>query len=429
MALTEYLCLDTGEVANNARVKAYARAAGVTSVRCLCVGLEAATGGPFVDPVTDEAPWYDAQVPASAEFCGVFLADLTGLATAPEGVSVTTLPSGYGSPGARLPAPRVMGATTTLIASTERGLNYGLQWLESMLTAESCTPACLGQTLQFFAHCAQAGMVRRYLYDVTLTDGPDLTARKALPRCDDKGAWLATVDFTFTANNPWIYLERQHTYTERFSSDAVSGCDVRWYEVDKGCPETVSCDTDPAADFLADPNCTAGPALPGYGTESDNCGCLSRFIAASGVMALRNEPDVAEPAAEWMGQVPVVEIDTGAGTMRRLTVRFFQRPSVDTDCNETVAALCDACAELNVPYLPGGATLMVDGRLRRALAIEESTGRISDATHLLRGPTGGRWDWPELTGPAFCVQILVDGVYFDKAAAVSVSLVPKVGVA
>jgi len=427
--LTEYLCLDTGEIANNARVKAYARKLGLLSIKCACPSLADNTGGPFTSPDADDAPWYQETIPASAEFAGVYVQEVTGLDGSTNGVEVATLPNGFGSPSARRPAPRTIGVTLTLVAATERALNYGLQWLDGTLTAESCAPACLGNSLQFFAHCEDTvPMIRRYLYDVALTSGPTETLRKQIKRSGCT-SWLATVELTIVASNPYIYMERQITYTQQFDSQSVPGCDVRWYEVDQGCPDGINCNQGVAAGFLDDPNCGVAITPPAYATEEDDCGCSTRYVSASGVIALRSEPDAAEPTPEFAAQVPVIEIDAGGKEMRRLTVRFFRRDSVDDDCTDVTADPCDACAELNVPYLPGGASLIVDGRLRRAIAIQESSGAMTDASHLLRSNGGARWDWPAIVGPNLCAQIMVDGLYYSPTASVSISMVPVVSAA
>jgi len=157
MKVEQFLCVDGVEVANGNRLRAYLRAGlgnvrGVWTVKnCDCDVLAnyldpysdtysdtyEAVLDPFTSPADDPAPWYVAANPASAEFLGVWIEDLDD--RAPNGRTAKRLASGGAVITPYIPSERTAGFTVQLIASSERGMEYGRRWLTDVVLGGACS--------------------------------------------------------------------------------------------------------------------------------------------------------------------------------------------------------------------------------------------------------------------------------------------------
>src|SRR5690606_28197505 len=94
-------------------------------------GLEAALGdGPYV---LTNAPWYDASKPESVEFAGVWVMDVTGFDTVPTQRDVGEAICAGGVPGPARDASRKLTFSALVVACTNAGARYGLNWLSCVL--------------------------------------------------------------------------------------------------------------------------------------------------------------------------------------------------------------------------------------------------------------------------------------------------------
>jgi hypothetical protein len=426
--LTEYLCVDGVEVANNARTAAYGRAAGLSSLTCFCPQLGAATGAPFTSPALDAAPWYDAADPASTEYLGVMLGSVTGVDKASFSQAVGQLASGYGVAGARSPAIRTLLAAGTLVASSERGLVYGMAWLDKTLQGSNCNPTCLGSTLQCFEACPQGTdpLAYRYLYDCALVDGPTPAgpARTRVRETCDGTVLLMGVSWTHQAMNPDVFWDAAYR-TDTVFPASTPVCSITW--VKAGTPACaaaqVGCDDTPTGPDLTVPGTVPLPQPPAPPVASTGQ-CTTRWTEVSVVDTFTAVAGVEYPPA-WMDHVPVVEIGTGKAEMRRLSVQFYERDAAGT-CAAEIAAACEPCYAFNVDYLPANVTLILDGRTRRAMAVD-TAGYAVDAASVVSGPDGAPLDWPAFRSNLLCVRVVTDARYVAKNASVGVSLVGRQG--
>lgn len=137
-------------------------------LRCYC---RTADTGPYVDPATDAAPWYDAARPESADFLGMIV-DVSLLPVVKR--SVTQRVGGGGSVGSASFSPRLVQVQGVMYAASSAAMAYGERWLARVLTGSS---GCGDDVLTVLPACApdevedDDGYLRQ-LVGVGIVDGP-----------------------------------------------------------------------------------------------------------------------------------------------------------------------------------------------------------------------------------------------------------------
>lgn len=150
----------------------------------------------------DVAPWYDAAVPASNDFYGIFVRNITGLDSMPYSRTVAQSASLCGG---IMKSPNLTGremvVTGTLMAGTCAGMEYGRRWLNDMLF-----PGCGASepTMEVQIYCPDADAdvndgIRR-LYGVGVLQMPQYNPAPGSLCCN-------FCDFTmiFYAENPYLH--------------------------------------------------------------------------------------------------------------------------------------------------------------------------------------------------------------------------------
>lgn len=146
---------ETIELVNASRVKAYtdnlAPSIGLRGCDD-CEGLDAALGDTYVDPVTDNAPWYDPTDPATADFYGVYPLAFEGIDDSTRTIESAEL-TGDGSVvvGSRFTGKdiRVSGMA---FAKDEAALYAGVSWMDSALNGTE-EGRCFGDRLDLYSSC------------------------------------------------------------------------------------------------------------------------------------------------------------------------------------------------------------------------------------------------------------------------------------
>lgn len=403
------------EIVNSGRLYAYANAYGLP-VRCEpCWGLLYALGDDtYTDPVADDAPWYDPARPESARVLGFGGLDVIGFSSNPVARSPVELIDDGVAIGVLRRVQRDVALTVMVCALDECALAYAYEWLASALRGAQCPGGdCSGQELCMFACCPddQAppgydwGEVElRRLYDVGLLDGPTQVEKAGVPagiNCGGGGGLLntggggivATVEFTMVAGKPHIF---------RPTVDPLA----QWINLDDGVripgysPDDVYARCVPAPPCLQDPNCPVPPVPPQPPVPVDPCYPNTPFDARRSYVNVR-----PQLMPLWSELVPVVEVRAGARAITRLTIRFHSNPA-GLECWE-VSDPCAACFDITVAYLPGGATLTIDGRVQRASV--DCPGALGSSTSVpaLYGPLGRTYTWPVFSCPTgICVEVL-----------------------
>ena len=134
--IDDWLSLAGTEIINKPRTRAYIRAmvSGLSiAVDDDCEDLAIAHGEEYVSPVHDEAPWFAPYAPASGEFLGLYPLALDGFDDSTTSASVTETTTSGGIPGRRRAKSRSLRVSALAVATSDRGLSYGLSWLRDAL--------------------------------------------------------------------------------------------------------------------------------------------------------------------------------------------------------------------------------------------------------------------------------------------------------
>ncbi|WP_284576862.1 hypothetical protein [Streptomyces sp. 2P-4] len=352
--------------------------------------LQADPYEPYTDPATDEAPWYDPAVPASADVLGFMGLDVTGFHSST--ISRTPIPLvGDGSAlGIARRAHRVITYTVLMIVRDECALSYGLEWMAAALTG-CCEDGCDGAELGVFACCPECEGcdAMRYLYNVGLLEGPTVESLEYL-----SDGILARITYSLIAGTPWIYR------------NPIAASET-WYDLTAGTvvvtdPDTVYDECEGAADCLEDPDCPSPPSIVRVPVPVDPCYPTGSATFLRTVISI---PTTDVP--NRLDMVPVLELDVGATDLRRLVVRF-RSSLTGADCADALLDPCSVCADLQIPFLPAGSKLVVDGRTQRA-TVECETELVGTSTTSppLYGAQGDAFQWPVFQCPeGMCIEIL-----------------------
>lgn len=151
MTWVSWLSYNSTEISNEARTLAYLRngLAGdprISAGDCDCPAIDE---GPYVDPQTDDAPWYTSARPESADFLGLILEAVE--VSAPWARGVTARGMGGQTLGAQYLRGRTLGFRGSLFAASGQAMEYGKRWLSEVLRS-GCNGCGLGD-LCFLPAC------------------------------------------------------------------------------------------------------------------------------------------------------------------------------------------------------------------------------------------------------------------------------------
>ncbi len=176
----------------------------------------------YVDPVTDEPPWYDALVPESAEFLGVFPTMIDGLTN-----SFTSRPSidtlSGSAIGRRYEQGREIEVEALVFGASCEGAEYGLAWLQATLERD-----CGGAGFVWQACCPAEGTSPgdfsaqnyRTIPCVALTEGIEAE----LYQPEILQGYVYQVSFTLTAERNWIYDQPELLFEGLIIPGALKAC-------------------------------------------------------------------------------------------------------------------------------------------------------------------------------------------------------------
>jgi hypothetical protein len=394
-----YLCFAGTEIVNNCRTVAYARA-GLATVQiedCYCCpdpGFPAAVGAPvggYTLPQPDEAPWYDASEPSSAEFGGFYVLSADGLGPGETTRTLTERASGGGSllGRAKQTSPQVT-VTGVLFGKTCCAATYGLRWLRSILRGPcGSADGCNGGDLLFFDCCpdldcgdtpqACAQPYQRLLKDVAVIQSPRITGQfHGTSNCagvaDCQGASVLQVEFTLSAGRPCVYGNVLDVATVALGN--VNDECVEWLPVAAGkCPGDPCA---PAPSALIDPECPPPPAPPRAPVVLNDCYCNP---IATNLTCVDIPGNLVSSAATG---VPVIEIRTGSQQLRGITLRFYANP---IDVDPQFLDPCIACGEVTLSRLPPNSVFRMDG-LERTVKVKTPGSVWTDAAQILGAAEG-----------------------------------------
>lgn len=385
MAYEGWIEFDGVELVNVARTLLVARKIGVNTVRVKSAKAEwlrlalAEDGGAPVDPTVDvdltQSPWYDARYPASAEFAGVVPLSFAGLGDS----TLTSTPREFiGDAAAAGPSRNgslPIVANVALIASTERGAEYGKRWMDRVLRGAG--RGCSGSVLTYFRY-PEDGAPKAHMREVKTTRGSSITRRKA-SAC--AVTWTAT--FTWTAHDPYEY----GPLTARVASlggSAVApagepplAASGTLTAAQTACPQY---DYSPIYDPLY-PALVPSPTAPTFYPDG------WAITEGRGFRRYWARVDPLEPST--LLSVPVITLTT---TTDARMVRVSVWPS-DSDPDDQ----CDPLFSAVVTYLPANQQFVIDGEQKTAYIWDGASPAVRRSDSLVYGPEAEPVQWTAFT--------------------------------
>lgn len=419
--LTDFAAANGTEIWNTTRLQAYLTNVGSPfdsgpSI-CTCPSLTAEVLGddPYTTPgdVAAPAPWYDANVPDSAQFLGFLPLSIEGIDDNPRTRSVSGAVGGGGIFGPVRDQPRTLTITGVIIGATCCGASYGLSWLAEAMSA--CVgPECDGDCLTMYSCCPDDGMTqaqfnaayRRTFQRTALVSGPTVTRRRGSATCDSStcsaGSELIEVEFVIVAATPWAWTDPEPALNVFFPIAGQGDC-IDWCVSDGGstcegepclfvdCAAADATCSDPTVEFIAPPQ----PTFP----STTFCIPLVPETACYTV-DLTNRP-------RWSEDVPIIEVFSSTQELRNVQISIYEKTDPLATCDAQVDNLsCEPVMSFFITYMPAMSFLTIDGQIGRA-SIDCGSGCVP-ATTVYGDDNGGPISIVGLNCALYCVCISVD---------------------
>lgn len=448
--------LNGEEIVNVARTLAYLDAGfGPLGLRvdggCACPRIRElieCDSNPYVSPAIDPAPWYDASVPESADFGGLYITEFEGL-----GSTYTRTPIDKVTGGAVLgrlqPKPRTLTWRGFLFGRSDCAVQYGLSWLTANLKGTGCF--CGGEDLDLMVCCPEltenppvSGCASlpainrpencppftqpdafRLLKNVGLLEGPIILSQRRIgckTSCNSGSCAgdtvIIEVEFSLLAGNPYLYgcpvcLCAEQSFPV---SDADCLVDPRWVKVIDG-GDTTNCEGEvcpPPFDCTAADEVCPPAVLPNIPEFQDGCFC----DPIDPVQFCCEIP--ADSFGKFFEGAPVIEIFSGSAPMRATTVRFFDNPQ-GLPCCDVAENPCRECDSIQIRFIPANSTMTIDGTTRQVTVQCPGMGSPILADHLTVTP----FAWPILQCINYCICVETEGAIVAPDATVSILVVPR----
>lgn len=352
---------------------------------------------PYRLPQLDTAPWYDPNEPDSKEFAGMWPlsiegGDLAGMDR--EIIEGIGHGGGFGIPRLRT---RSLKISALVIGSSAAGVDFGLQWLTSVLRGDRCAGDFAGQTLSYLSSTPKwidpeiatstlrdcVAPYRRDLYEVVCTALPEIVERFGVDRCaNTKVASAYRVEFEITAGTPWAWAPTEVLLDDLVFDTAREPESLYFMKaVDGVCQQTTCPDTSTLYDPQRPPLTTVVRPVP----PSENAPCLPlEYRRTSAVLSKRL-------LTRHQDTVATVTITAGGRDERGILLRWIKCWNDEGDFEEQAA--CNTVSEAAVQYLPSLSTLYLHGPTERPYVLMRNGDRI-DAAPVVVGIDGGPWQPP-----------------------------------
>lgn len=372
----------------------------------------------YITPSQDDAPWYTADIPASADFLGMVVDKFEGL-NSPFTRSVQQAIGNGGILTRSRLKTRELHWSGFLFGTTCCSVQYGLRWLTQTLSrfGTNCSD-CFGDDLELLICCPQEGESTtgnnspfRTLKGVALLEGPTIISERktCTSNCSSGcgGSCILEIEFTLVATQPYFYSPEIPVVD---CANLFDGAVPPYTDID------VPCGPFDCSNLV---NCSSG-ALPPTATYVNNC--IDPFITP-----LANYYTV--PRSSWNEfdeVVPIISITTGIYQLGHIKLGFYSSSS-GNPCGDLVndPPDCDIiCDSLDITAIPPLSTFYIDGRTRK-MAIICNDGTAWAGERLTAGP----WSWPSFNCLGFCMEVQFESNGTvnpgERVSCVSISIVPR----
>jgi len=403
MAWNGYWTIGGEEFINGPRTEAYAANAGALWLRPQFNNdaLGPMLDQTYTDPATDLAPWYDPNVPESADFFGYYPLDVSGIEDSTRTSVITESTSDGGSVGRLRHGTKTVVYNGVLVGLTDKAVEYGQRWLRRVLLGGSCsvldgTPGELGflsvePELDADPNTAPDVEVKKYqrfLRNFLVNTGPTVTSKRSVKGGCSGAVWMVTFTgssekaYEFGPEDPilqgWLDSAVADPWVPGVTEGAYTTAATVFTEVDCGVDTWTP---------IFDPTCspTVVPPIP----PSIPLGCLD-------IPATWDRWQATIPSADvpiWGTDMPIITLTAGADNLRTIRIRIYP------DSEESLDPNTDSCAwssDLVVSYLPAGATMTIDAASEEVW-VQTLNGQNRRADNLLFTTQGKPVTFPTMT--------------------------------
>ena len=317
------------------------------------------------------APWYSTQLPESAEYAGMWMTAVDGFGPVPIERPITETAGDGAIAGRQRNRSRTITFEATMLACTNAGLEFGLDWLTCLLRATGTT----GGVLRYFDaspaySAADPGSLLREMHGVVLTQEPRVTQSFAPSSRPNDHATMYQITWEMVALSPYAYLPAVDVPVEW---DDIVRQPVNWIH---------------APDCVKPETCVEMPVL-------FSADCIPEEIEV-----------VASPPPVCGGCLPVGEIDKYSFRVPTMNYAFRCRETAvttiirnDGDLPLTLQAFWRICGTdircednrypVQITGLPPAAELVLDGITGRFWVNYD--GRVRRPVGIVGTPTGAPW--------------------------------------
>jgi hypothetical protein len=403
MSWPGYFTLDDAEFINAARFEAYAANASWFHPAYARADLDWLLEEAYTDPATDLAPWYDDDVPVSADFYGFYPGSVDGLDNSTRSAAGSESTRDGGVPGRVRHASKGVVFAGILAGRSDQAVEYGLEWLRLTLLGALCGPRDvrkqgLGAELRYLGYephespseAPQAVLkaaTRRLQKAAVTGPGPTVLATRTTG-CGDV---IWQVQFTLTAGDPTVYGDDQWIVSE---IDVV-GETATWD------PAVTAGTVSETRVYLEDP-CNLPTYSPLYDPECASVitppippnvpfGCwVPPEIDDEWTRATITVPEQNFPT--WREMLPTLVLTSDVDVVRDLRIRFYRDPEDDLDPD---ADPCAPISDMVVSYLPAASEMIISG-LFEEVYVTTPNGHRRRADSLVFATAMKPIDWPVL---------------------------------
>jgi hypothetical protein len=376
MAYDGWIEFNDTEIVNLSRTAQLASALGIDVVwvsPSRVQWIQDALAGVDYDVVTT-APWYDENYPASAEFAGVVPLGFPGLDDSTTEASTTEYVTDGGRSGKQRNATLPIVASVAIVASSDRGAEYGKRWLDRVLRHSGARTFCSGADLRYFRF-EGAGAPVAHRRDVRLTRGSNVTRKRSV---ECSVTWLAT--FTLTCDDPFEYSDQQTVLTDLGGSPTGAVLNSGSLAlVQESCPVY---DYSPIYDPLY-PALVPSPTAPDFYPAG--------WDIAEGMTFDRFWARVTAPEPHTLNVVPVLMLTT---TTEARMVRVSIWPSDSATSDQ-----CEPLFSAVVSYLPADVTFYIDGEQKASYVWDGGSTAVRRTDSLVYAPDAKPLQWAAFNDP------------------------------